>query len=139
MIAIILAIQILAGVLHLPFAGELRKVIFWLDLSLFHVGLIPSIIIYLLVHGKASRMIALTLIVYNGLNVIMECFAAIGYKELVTTLNSYYYSELILIILAFALCLFGQYLTHGICNSRFKQFFNFLDVLRGCFKKRKRN
>jgi hypothetical protein len=134
-----LLFQIIAGSFHLFFKGEVFNNVYYLDSQLFHIGLLPSVFLWVLVKGKAAKMLGLTLVVYNFFCFIMEVLAVFGYSELVTEVNSYYFSELIFIILALLLTIIGLHLTHGISWSRTCKPFGFLAILRPDTSKRAKN
>lgn len=132
----ILVLQILSESFHLFFESEVvQNNIFFLNLRALHIGLLPSIAIWYFVKGRIANMLAFCLFFYQVASLIMEIVAILGHEELITQLNSYYYSELIFVLLSMYLAYLGKTLWDGvhICNNNKHRRFYILPF--GCFKK----
>lgn len=75
-------------------------------------------------------MLSLTLVVFNLASTGMEVAAMCGHKHIVTKLNSYYYSEVIFVILSFILSLAGTLINNGVRRLNNNKLSNFFVLLR---------
>lgn len=139
LIALLLIVQILSEVMHLPFSGELRRNIFWIDFRLLHLGLFPSIFIYNLLKTRCGKYLGLTLIIYCFIALIIEISGIIGYKDIVIELNSYWYSEFIFILISLTLSLSYELLKNGIYSRLRNKFYDILLLLQGGVESGKKN
>lgn len=129
-IILTLLFQIIAGSMHLSFNGDAIKNVYFLNNQLLHIGLIPSFFLFLLTKGKVSKMLGLTLVIYNLGSTLMEIAAMCGHKDIVLKANSYYYSEIIFIILAFILSSIGIFMQNGVHYYRSAKFNNIRILFR---------
>lgn len=133
----VVALQVFAGSVHLLFTGDVRANVYFLNSQIVLVFL--SFCIWVLLRGRTARMLSLSLVVYNVIGLIMEAAAMVGFKSIVLTLNSFFYSQMLFIILAGVLCLTGSIAINGIRRRRSAKSSNVYKLLPSGGSLKKRN